>query len=141
MVRAPQNLEEAKQIYREEKAKVTRSLDALVGSRIVMAVLATFVLAFGVNLATSPEQLPNVGGIDIARLGLPTDLDFGLVGEQAQAAREAAEREGARDTVGAFLAENRGLVPILNGVGFGATFILLLWNMAVMTKRRPFTRG
>ena len=57
-MRQPKSLDEAKEIYREEKGKVTRSLNSIIGSRILMAVLATFVLAFGVNLTTSPDQLP-----------------------------------------------------------------------------------
>ena len=93
-MRTPQSLDDAKAIYREEKGKITRSLDALIGSRVLLAVLATFVIAllavlatfviaFGVNLATSPDQLPNVGGLTLARIGLPTSVDFGVVGEQA----------------------------------------------------------
>jgi hypothetical protein len=140
-MRQPRNLDEAKAIYKDEKRKITRSLDALIGSRILMAVLATFVLAFAVNLATSPDQLPNVGGLSVARLGLPADVDFGVVGEQAAQAQQAAEREGATSYVRTFLDENRSLVPIINGVGLGATFVLLMVNMTVMTKRRRFTKG
>lgn len=141
MVRTPQSLAEAKQIVGEEKAKITRSLDALIGSRILMAVLATFLIAFGINLATSPSQLPNVGGVTIARLGLPPSVDFGVVGEQAAQAGAAAEREGAQGLVAGFLAGHRDWVPILNGIGFGAMLVLLLVNMAVMTRRRPYTKG
>jgi hypothetical protein len=140
-MRQPRNLDEAKAIYKEEKRKVTRSLDAIIGSRILMAVLATFVLAFAVNLATSPDQLPNVGGLSIARLGLPPEVDFGVVGEQAAKAQQAAERENASGYVRTFLDENRQAVPIINGVGLGATFVLLMVNMTVMTKRRRFTKG
>jgi hypothetical protein len=140
-MRQPRNLDEAKAIYKDEKRKITRSLDALIGSRILMAVLATFVLAFAVNLATSPDQLPNVGGLSVARLGLPADVDFGVVGEQAAQAQQAAERENASSYVHTFLDENRSLVPIINGVGLGATFVLLMVNMTVMTKRRRFTKG
>ena len=47
-MRTPQSLDDAKAIYREEKGKIARSLDALIGSRVLMAVLATFVIAFAV---------------------------------------------------------------------------------------------
>lgn len=141
MVRRPKDLEDAKAIYKEEKQKVTRSLDALIGSRMLMAVLATFVIAFAVNLATSPDQLPNVGGLSVARLGLPPEVDFGVVGEQAVQAQQAAERENASGYVQTFLNDNRQAVPIINGVGLGATFVLLMVNMTVMTKRRRFTKG
>lgn len=141
MVRQPRNLDEAKALYKEEKRKVTRSFDAIIGSRILMAVLATFVIAFAVNLVTSPDQLPNVGGLSIARLGLPADVDFGLVGEQATQAGQAAVREGAAGYVQTFLNDNRQAVPIINGIGLGATFVLLLVNMTIMTKRRRFTKG
>ena len=141
MVRQPKSLDEAKEIYREEKGKVTRSLNSIIGSRILMAVLATFVLAFGVNLITSPDQLPNVGGLSIARVGLPSDVDFGFVGEQPTEAGQAAISNGAPSQVEAFLSEHRQLVPILNGIGLGAAFVLLIWNMTVMTLRRRITRG
>ncbi|MDX2276087.1 MAG: hypothetical protein NW206_11615 [Hyphomonadaceae bacterium] len=141
MIRRPKNLEDAKAIYKEEKQKVTRSLDAIIGSRVLMAVLATFVIAFAVNLLTSPDQLPNVGGLSIARLGLPPEVDFGFVGEQATQAGQAALREGAPGMIQSFVEENRSAVPIINGVGLGATFVLLLVNMTVMTKRRRFTKG
>lgn len=140
-MRQPHNLEEAKAIYREEKRKVTHSLDAIIGSRVLMAVLATFVIAFAVNLVTSPDQLPNVGGLSIARLGLPADVDFGVVGEQAAQARQAALDQGAPGAVQSFLDEHRDWVPIINGAGLGATFVLLMVNMTVMTMRRRFTKG
>lgn len=140
-MRQPRNLDEAKAIYKEEKRKVTRSFDAIIGSRILMAVLATFVIAFAVNLITSPDQLPNVGGLSIARLGLPPEVDFGVVGEQAVQAQQAAAREGAQGYVQTFLDEHRNLAPIINGVGLGATFVLLMVNMTIMTKRRRFTKG
>lgn len=141
MVRTPKNLDEAKAIYREEKAKVSHSLDALIGSRVLMAVLATFVIAFAVNLAMSPDRLPDVGGLSVARLGLPAGVDFGLVGEQAQQAGQAAVDQGAPSAIEGFLSEHRTLVPMLNAGALGATLVLLLWNMSVMTKRRRFTKG
>jgi hypothetical protein len=140
-MRTPQSLNDAKAIYREEKGKITRSLDALIGSRVLMAVLATFAIAFAVNLATSPDQLPNVGGLSLARIGLPASVDFGVVGEQAAQAKQAAIEQGAQGEIDAFLGEHREIVPLLNAGALGATLILLLWNMTVMTQRRRVTKG
>lgn len=141
MVRTPQNLEDAKAIFREEKAKLTGSLSAIAGSRWLTAILATFVIAFGVNAIYGPTQLPSVGGLSLTTVGLPPNLDFGVVGEQAGQAVDAAQRQGARGEVDAFLAENPGLIPILNWVGLGLTFALLLANMWIMTARRRVSRG
>lgn len=141
MVRRPQSIDEAKQIYSEEKGKVLRSLDALIGSRVLMAVLATFVLAFAVNLWMSPNQMPNVGGLSLATYGLPPNVDFGFLGEQYDTAKQAAYEQGLDGEVRSFLDGNRGLVPIINGILFGASVVLLLWNMGVMTRRRRFTKG
>ena len=65
MVRQPKNLAEAKEIFREEKTKVTSSVSAIAGSRWLLAILATFVIAFGTHLAYAPSRLPTVGGIVI----------------------------------------------------------------------------
>jgi len=141
MVRTPQSLDEAKQIYREEKSKVVASANAIAGSRWLMAILATLVLAFGTHLAYAPARLPNVSGLSLAQIGLPSSVDFGFAGEQAKAAREAAVREGARERARDLIDTHRDAVPVLNAVGFGACLALLLANMWVMTKRRRFTRG
>lgn len=140
-MRTPTNLADAKAIFREEKAKFTGSISALAGSRWLTAILATFAIAFGVNVLYSPAQLPPISGISFSTIGLPPTLDFGIVGEQAAQAREAAERQGAQSVVTAFLAENAGLVPIINAIGFGLAFALLVGNMWIMTVRRRFTRG
>ena len=78
MVRQPTNLAEAKEIFREEKAKVTTSLSAIAGSRWLMAILATLVIAFGTHLAYAPARLPTVGGVSLAAIGLPSNVDFGF---------------------------------------------------------------
>lgn len=141
MVRTPQSLDEAKQIYREEKTKVLSSLNTLIGSRWLLAILATFALAFGTHLAYAPGRLPNVSGLSVAAVGLPTSLDFGFAGEQARAAREAAEREGAREEAESFVEEHREWVPIMNTIGFGGCLALMFVNLTIMTLRRRFTRG
>ena len=139
-MRTPRNLADAKAVFREEKAKFSGSLLAVAGSRWLMAILATFAIAFGVRLLYAPDQLPAVGGLSLSTLGLPP-LDFGVVGEQAQQAREAAERQGAQGVIGEFISEHQGLVPVFNAAGFGLTLLLLLGNMWIMTTRRRLTRG
>lgn len=140
-MRQPQTLDEAKAIFREEKAKVLSSLSAIAGSRWLTAILATLVIAFGVNLLYSPSQLPTLGGFSLAAVGLPESIDFGVVGEQAREAREAAEREelGARSQ--SWAEANPQYVPAINAAGAGGALVLLLVNMAIMTKRRRYTRG
>ncbi|GAM96498.1 hypothetical protein U91I_00117 [alpha proteobacterium U9-1i] len=135
------DLAEAKARVIAEKNKVTGSLSAVVGSRVLMAVLATLVIAFAANLLYSPAELPRVGGLSLAAAGLPPSVDFGVVGEQAGQAAAAAQREGARGFVENFLNERPQLIPILNWVGLGLSFALLMVNMTVMTQRRRISRG
>lgn len=141
MVRTPHSLKEAKEIVGEERRKVSSSLAALAGSRWLMAILATFALTFGAHAIYAPERLPPVGGVSLAAVGLPSTVDFGFVGEQAQQAADAAQRQGAQSRVDQFVAANEAQVPLWNMIGFGAALVLLLGNMWIMTKRRRFTRG
>ena len=141
MVRQPKNLAEAKQIYREEKAKLTTAVSAIVGSRWLMAILAALVIAFGTHLLYAPARLPPVSGFSVAAAGLPTDLDFGIVGEGANEAIAAAQRQDVPERVQEILAENAEHYPTVNAVGFGLALVLLLLNMWIMTKRRRFSRG
>jgi hypothetical protein len=141
MVRQPKNLAEAKQIVREERVKITSSLSAIAGSRWLLAILATFVIAFGTHLAYAPARLPSVGGLSLAATGLPPNVDFGVVGEQASQAIEAAERSDARSQAQEFVETNAERIPLFNAIGFGAALVLLLVNMTIMTKRRRFSRG
>jgi len=135
------DLAEAKARVIAEKNKVAGSLSALAGSRWLMAILATLAIAFAVNLIYSPANLPMIGGVSLATVGLPPNLDFGVVGEQASQARDAAQRQGAGDVVASFLADHADLIPILNAVGLGLSLALLAGNMWIMTLRRPFSRG
>ena len=141
MVRQPKNLAEAKQIIKEERIKVTSSISAIAGSRWLLAVLATFALAFGTHLAYAPSRLPPVAGLSAAAFGLPPGLDFGFVGEQAKQAAEAAEREDIRGRAAEALAANPERIPQINMIGFGLALVLLLINMTIMTMRRRTTRG
>lgn len=141
MVRQPTNLAEAKQIFREEKNKVTGSLSAIAGSRWLMAILATLVIAFGTHLAYAPARLPAVGGVSLAAVGLPPTVDFGFAGDQAKQAAEAAANSEARTRAQEFAAANAERIPIFNAVAFGVALLLLFGNMWIMTKRRPYSRG
>ncbi len=141
MVRTPHSLKEAKEIVHEERVKVTSSLSAIAGSRWLLAILATLVIAFGAHLAYAPGRLPPVGGLSIAASGLPPSVDFGFAGEQAKQAAEAAERQGAQTRAQQFIDENAARVPLFNAIGFGVALVLLLGNMWIMTKRRRFSRG
>jgi hypothetical protein len=141
MVRQPKSLAEAKAIFQEEKSKVTGSLSAIAGSRWLMAILATLVIAFGTHLAYAPARLPAVGGVSLAAVGLPPTVDFGFAGDQAKQAAEAAANSEARTRAQEFVAANAERIPIFNAIGFGLTLLLLLGNMWIMTKRRPYSRG
>jgi len=141
MVRQPRDLAEARQIFTEEKNKVAASLSAIAGSRWLLAILATLVIAFGAHLAYAPARLPSVGGLSVASSGLPPSLDFGFAGEQAQQAAEAARNSEARNRAEDFIAANQDKIPLFNAIGFGLALLLLLGNMWVMTKRRRVSRG
>ncbi|MGE0531473.1 MAG: hypothetical protein AB7G40_03725 [Hyphomonadaceae bacterium] len=140
-MRQPKTLSEAREIFREEKAKVTGSLSAIAGSRWLMAILATLVIAFGTHLAFAPARLPAVGGVSLAAVGLPPTVDFGFAGDQAKQAAEAARNSEARTRAQEFVAANQERIPIFNAVMFGLSLLLLLGNMWIMTKRRPYSRG
>jgi len=140
-MRQPKSLDDAKAMVREEKAKVTNAISAFAGSRWATAILATLVIAFGVNLIYSPTQLPTFGDWSVARVGLPAGADFGLLGEQAAQARDAAHREQVAERGVSWAEANPQAVPIINAVGVGGAFLLLLTNMWIMTKRRRYTRG
>lgn len=140
-MRQPTNLAEAKQVFREEKAKVTGSISAIAGSRWLMAILATLVIAFGTHLIYAPARLPAVGGVSLAVVGLPPTVDFGFAGDQAKQAAEAARNSEARTRAEEFVATNQERIPIFNAVMFGLSLLLLLGNLWIMTKRRPYSRG
>lgn len=141
MAQQQTSLTEAREMVRAEAGKVRSSLSAIAGSRWLMAILATLAIAFGTHLAYAPGRLPPVTNLSIAAIGLPTSLDWGAAGEQAQAAREAAERQGAQARAREVLDENAERIPLINAVGFGLSLVLLVGNMWVMTKRRRVSRG
>ncbi len=141
MVRQPQSLAEAKQIIKEERAKVRSSLAAIAGSRWLLAILATFALAFGTHLIYAPDRLPPVSGLSLAQIGLPSGVDFGFLGEQAQEAARAAGDQDVGGRAQEFIAANAERIPLINAIGFGLALVLLAINMTIMTRRRRTTRG
>lgn len=140
-MRQPTSLEDAKAIFREEKAKITGSLSALAGSRWLTAILATLVIAFGVNLIYSPTQLPTFASISVASVGLPQGLDFGVAAEQAAQIREAAREQELAQRGLSWAEANPDKIPLVNAIGAGGALLFLLGNMWVMTKRRRVSRG
>ncbi|MFZ2028983.1 MAG: hypothetical protein WAU68_01630 [Vitreimonas sp.] len=140
-MRTPHSLNEAKQVFHEEKVKVTSSLSAIAGSRWLMAILATFALAFGLHALYAPSRLPTIGGLSLSQVGLPSGVDFGVVGEQARQAQEAAQRQNVGAHVTSLIDQHATYIPYINYSGFALALILLLINMTIMTKRRRFTRG
>jgi hypothetical protein len=118
----------------EERAKVTTSINAVLGSRWLLAVLAAFAISFASHTIFFPERLPPVAGITIANLGLPT-TDFGLVGDQATQAYEAAQRQDVSGRLGELLAERPQLAATLNIAGLVISLLLLVWNIHLASRR------
>ncbi|MEQ1617805.1 MAG: hypothetical protein ABL883_05625 [Terricaulis sp.] len=140
-MRTPQDVEDAKALYNEEKAKFTGALSTVAGSRWLTAIAASLALSFGATLAYAPGRLPHLSGVGFTTFGLPDDLDFGAVGEQAVEAGNAAIEQGAREEATGLLAANADWIPAINGGAFALTLIVLLVNLWVMTKRRRISRG
>ncbi|HCK83746.1 MAG TPA: hypothetical protein DHW63_04290, partial [Hyphomonadaceae bacterium] len=90
----PQSLEVVQSVFRVEKAKLSSALSALAGSRWLTALLASLAMSLGVTLAYAPGRLPNLSGLSFSTFGLPP-LDFGVAGDKAKEAAEAAQRQGA----------------------------------------------
>jgi hypothetical protein len=141
MVRQPKDLAEAKQIFREEKAKLFSSLSAVAGSRWLMAILASLAVTFGVHLIYAPTRPPSLEWLRWENIGLPPSVDFGFAGEQWNEMREAAKANDVAGQVQATLAEDPVRYLWFNAAVFAVALILLFANMWIMTKRRRLTRG
>jgi hypothetical protein len=131
------SMDEVKARVAAEKGKLTTAFRTIVGARVTLAVLALFVIGFASHLLYAPDRLPPVGGLSLAQVGLPT-LDLGETGELAKQAREAAERENVGGSVQGFIDENRSIVPVLNGIGFGGCLVLLIWNIVINARDRRY---
>ena len=140
-MRTPHSLNDAKAMIHSEKVKVTSSLSAIAGSRWLMAILAALALAFGLHAIYAPGRLPSIGGLSLAQVGLPPNIDFGVIGEQAKQAQEAAARQDVGGHVTGLIGQHAAFIPYINDAGFAVALVLLVANMWIMTKRRRFTRG
>jgi hypothetical protein len=140
-MQTPHSLDEAMARVKAEEAKVSTSFHAFVGSRWVMAILSTSCLAFGLHAVYAPTWLPSFTGLSLTAWGLPSGLDWGVAGQEAQEAAAAAQRQGVGAHVQAIADQHANLFPLFNAGGFALCLVLLLVNMTIMTKRRSFTRG
>lgn len=139
-MRQPKDLNDAKAMYREEKGKLLRAFNSVVGSRPRMAVLATFTIAFALHAIYAPTRLPTVGAVSLVQIGLPP-LDLGAVGEELPELQEAAKNEDLPGQWNEFVAKNDEHIPLWNWIGFGVAALLLAINLTIMTIRRKYTRG
>jgi hypothetical protein len=135
-MRRPQSVDDAKAIYREEKNKLVGAAKAFAGSRVLIAVFALFAIAFGTQLLTGRDALPEFGDLSITSVGLPQNLDFGAAGQAAHEAIEGAKRQGAREEAQGLLSDYPALVPVLNGAGFAGSLALLVLAMGIQAEKR-----
>ena len=75
-MQTPQSLAEAKAMLKTEEDKALGTLDVIIGSRWLMAILATCVLAFGLHAVYAPTWLPSFTGLSLANFGLPSHLEL-----------------------------------------------------------------
>jgi hypothetical protein len=141
MSRPPKSLDDAKQIFREERAKVAAALSLIAGSRWLLAIAAALTLTFGSHLIYAPDRLPALEWLHWQNVGLPPSVDFGLAGEQWDEMRAAAERQDVAARAREALAVAEGRYVWINAIAFAAAFGLLALNLWVMTKRRRTARG
>jgi hypothetical protein len=137
----PRSIEDAKQVFRRERAKVAGSISALAGSRWLLAIAAALTLTFGSHLVYAPNRLPAMEWLHWQNVGLPPSVDFGLAGEQWDEMRAAAERQDVATRAKQALAENQERYVWINAIAFAAALALLSVNLWIMTKRRRYTRG
>jgi hypothetical protein len=140
-MQTPKNIDEAKAMLAAEEARLSTSFNQIIGSRWLMAILATCCLAFGLHALYAPTWLPSFSGLSLTTFGLPDGVDLGFVGQQAQEAAAAAQRQDVAGHVKQLVDPYPWLIPAINTGAFAVCLALLLVNMTIMTKRRRFTRG
>ncbi len=140
-MRQPKSLDDAKQMFRAERAKVAASLSLIAGSRWLLAIAAALTLTFGTHLIYAPNRLPAMEWLHWRNIGLPPSLDFGLAGEQWDEMRAAAIRHDVAARAQEALAANQEHYLLINALAFAAALGLLMLNLWLMTKRRRFARG
>lgn len=115
-----------------EKNKFTTAAYSVLGSRALLAFLTLFMIAFGTQALYAPSQLPAVGGLDMVQSVLHANLDFGWIGEQAQEAQAAAERQGVTARALNFIAAH----PVeTNRIGFAAALAMLIGNLLIASHK------
>ncbi|MFT3729106.1 MAG: hypothetical protein QM759_14890 [Terricaulis sp.] len=140
-MQAPRSLDEAKALLKAEELKLSTSFHQIIGSRWLMAILATFCLGFGVHALYAPTWLPSLSDVSFLSWGLPSGVDFGVLGDQSKEAVAAAQRQGLGVYLQSLASDHPWLFPAMNTWGFVLSLILLIVNMTIMTMRRKFTRG
>ena len=140
-MQAPRSIDEAKAMLAAEQAKLSSSFHEIIGSRWLMAILATCCLGFGLHALYAPSWLPSLTDISFMSWGLPSGVDLGFAGEQGKEALAAAQRQGLSTYLQSLAVEKPWLFPAINTGGFAVCFALLVVNMTIMTMRRKFTRG
>lgn len=140
-MRQPKSLDDAKQMFREERTKVAASLGLIAGSRWLLAIAAALTLTFGSHLVYAPNRLPAMEWLHWQNVGLPPSVDFGLAGEQWDEMRAAAGRHDVAARAQDALAAHQDRNVLINALAFLAALLLLLGNLWLMTKRRSYTRG
>src|SRR5688572_20559404 len=99
------SIDQAKAKLASEKNKVVTAVNALAGTRVVLAVCTLFVTVFGAHLVFAPDRLPGVAGLSLASVGLPS-VDFGEAGRLAEEARRSEGAGMARAEARGFFAQN-----------------------------------
>lgn len=111
-----------------EKNKTQSAVQAILGSRALLALLTILMIAFGAQTLYAPARLPPLAGIDIARTFLP-QVDAGLVGQKLEEARQAALRQGGLDRLNDFITSHQNDIPLFNLIGFIGSALLLVGNL------------
>ena len=140
-MRQPKSLDDAKQMFRAERAKVAASLGLIAGSRWLLAIAAALTLTFGSHLIYAPNRLPAMEWLHWQNVGLPPSVDFGLAGEQWDEMVAAAERQDIAARARETLAAHQERYVWINALAFLAALGLLALNLWIMTKRRAHARG
>jgi hypothetical protein len=130
------SLDDVKAQVGAEKTKVFSSIEAIIGSPYAVSALLAAAIAFASHLIWAPERMaPLFDNFSSVTLGLPP-IDFGVLGQGAQDAIDAAIRQGAPDVAAETLTSNAWAVPALNAAGLIAALLLLGWNLLAMLKRK-----
>ena len=123
-----------------ETNKFVTAVKAFIGSRILLALLAMCVVAFGVQSLYAPDRLPPIAGLDLIRQFMP-QVDSGVIGAKLQEAQDAAVRQGGLDRLNDFIAAHQAQIPLYNLIGLGLSALLLVWNILVAAAKWKGSTG